>query len=90
MTAAAIGGCSSKEPDGVGGIGGAGGSSGGGNSNDAYLFATNVADGDSSNTYVLVLSELEGELQLDHALEVPGNSSIFTELGAIFVANSKT
>lgn len=55
----------------------------------AYLFASNVADGKSSNTYVLVLSELSGTVDIERGLEVPGNTSIFTKLGAVFVGNSE-
>jgi hypothetical protein len=55
---------------------------------EAFLFATSVRDGDSSSTsYVLVLSDLTGEVDLKQSIEVPGNPSVFTQLGAVFIGN---
>ncbi|MET0342748.1 MAG: hypothetical protein ABW252_17205 [Polyangiales bacterium] len=53
----------------------------------AYVFSTSVQDGDGYHIYVRALSKLEGEVTLDKALELPSGTSVFSALGAVFIAN---
>ncbi|HTU59716.1 MAG TPA: hypothetical protein VMF89_14795, partial [Polyangiales bacterium] len=54
---------------------------------EAFLFASSVPDGESSQLYMLALSELSGEVDLTQGIELPGTSSIFSKLGSVFVGN---
>jgi hypothetical protein len=57
-------------------------------SESAFLIASVLyADDGSSQAYMLVLPELEGEVDLKDGIELPGQSSVFSGYGAVFVGN---
>jgi hypothetical protein len=81
-----------ESADGRGGSGdpGEGGEAGSSNAlEDAYLFASSVAGVDDAATYVVVLSELGGTVDISKGLEVGGYPAVFAELGWVFIADSE-
>ncbi|MET0286322.1 MAG: hypothetical protein ABW352_17715 [Polyangiales bacterium] len=67
--------------------GASGGDAGAAPTQPAYVFATSVQNGDDYRIYVRALSSLAGEVTLDKALELPSGTSVFSALGAVFIAN---
>ncbi len=56
---------------------------------EAYVFASSVTDGETANTYVVVMSELGGDVDISKGLEVPGYPAVFAELGWVFISDSE-